>query len=116
MAQIKKGSDSGGLPPGKAVDLEQMVEYSEGSIVSRALVQSDVGTVTLFAFDKGQGLSEHSAPFDAIVQVLDGTAEVVIGGKPVVTSAGQTVLMPADISHSLNAPERFKMLLVMIRG
>ncbi len=116
MTQIKRESDPGGLPPGKAVDLEKMVEYSDGSIVSRALIQSKVGTVTLFAFDKGQGLSEHSAPFDAIVQVLDGTAEVNIGGEPVLTTAGQTVLMPADIPHSINAPKRFKMLLVMIRG
>ena len=116
MAQVRKDSNPGGLPPGQAVDLEKMVEYSEGAVVSRALIQSKIGTVTLFAFDKGQGLSEHSAPFDAIVQVLDGSSEVIIGGETVFTTAGQTVLMPANIPHALNAPERFKMLLVMIRG
>ncbi len=116
MAEGKKSSSTGGMPPSEALVLEKMVDYSEGSIVSRALVQSKVGTVTLFAFDKGQGLSEHSAPFDAIVQVLDGTAHINIGEETVVTSAGETVLMPADIPHSLDANERFKMLLVMIRG
>ncbi len=71
--------------------------------------------LTLFAFDKGQALSEHSAPFDAIVQILDGEAELVIGGKSVTAGAGQTVLMPADVPHGVNAPSQFKMLLVMIR-
>ena len=116
MAADKNGSSTAGMPPSEAVILEEMVDYSEGSIVSRALLQSKVGTVTLFAFDKGQGLSEHSAPFDAMVQVLDGTAHINIGDGTVVATAGETVLMPADIPHSLDANERFKMLLVMIRG
>ena len=116
MADENSNPNAGGMPPSEAVVLEKMVDYSEGSIVSRALVQSKVGTVTLFAFDKGQGLSEHSAPFDAMVQVLDGTANINIGDGTVVASAGETVLMPADIPHSLDANERFKMLLVMIRG
>ncbi|UCF32149.1 MAG: cupin domain-containing protein [bacterium] len=104
------------MTPSEAVDLKTLVDYSEGAIVSRALIQSKVGTLTLFAFDKGQGLSEHSAPFDALVQVLDGQAEIVIGGQTIPTVAGQTVLMPADIPHAVNAPGRFKMLLTMIRG
>ncbi len=114
MSKIKR--ESGGLPESKAVKLEELIEYSDGSVVSKTLVQSEKGTVTLFSFDAGQGLSEHSAPFDAIVQVLDGTAEIVIGGEKVVTSAGETVLMPKDIPHSLHAPEPYKMLLTMIRG
>jgi quercetin dioxygenase-like cupin family protein len=115
MSKIKRDT-SGGLPESKAVKLEELIEYSDGSVVSKTLVQSEKGTVTLFSFDAGQGLSEHSAPFDAIVQVLDGTAEIVIGGEKVVTSAGETVLMPKDIPHSLHAPEPYKMLLTMIRG
>ncbi len=108
--------NTSGLPPSTAVDLKEMVDYSEGSIVSRALIQSKVGTLTLFAFDKGQELSEHSAPFDALVQVLDGQAEIIIGGESIMTGAGQTVLMPKDIPHVVKAPDRFKMFLTMIRG
>ena len=78
-------------------------------------MQAAVGTVTVFAFDKGQGLSTHSAPFDALVQILDGSAEITIGEKTVPVSAGKSLLMPADIPHALNATERFKMLLTMIR-
>jgi len=79
-------------------------------------VDTKVGTISLFSFDTGQGLSEHTAPFDALVQILDGRAELTIGGNTVEAQAGQTVLMPADVPHSLRAPERFKMLLTMIRG
>ena len=74
-----------------------------------------MGTVTVFAFDEGQGLSEHSTPFDALVQVLEGKAVVTIGGNPIEVGAGESILMPADIPHSLHAPERYKMLLTMIR-
>jgi quercetin dioxygenase-like cupin family protein len=104
-----------GLPAGEPVRLGELVSYQDGSIVSRTLTKRSGGTVTLFAFDKGQALSEHTAPFDALVQVLEGETELVIGGKPVHASAGQTVLMPANIPHAVNAPDRFKMLLVMIR-
>jgi len=103
------------MPLGTAVDLGGLVDYGEGAVVSRTLVQAAVGTVTVFAFDKGQGLSEHSTPFDALVQVLDGRAEITIGGEMVSVSAGESLLMPADIPHALHAPERYKMLLTMIR-
>ncbi len=105
----------GGMPVSAAVDLAGLVEYGEGAVVSRTLIQASVGTVTVFAFDKGQGLSEHSTPYDALVQVLDGSAEITIGGEMVTVSAGQSLLMPADIPHALHAPERYKMLLTMIR-
>jgi quercetin dioxygenase-like cupin family protein len=84
--------------------------------VSRAILDSKAGTLTLFAFDAGQKLSEHSAPFDATVVVLDGRAHLTIGGKPVTAGAGEVVLMPANAPHAVDAVERFKMLLIMIRG
>jgi quercetin dioxygenase-like cupin family protein len=107
---------SGSLPPAQPQRLHELIEYAPGSVVSRTVIKRPVGTVTLFSFDAAQGLSEHTAPFDALVQILDGRAELTIGGKVVEAEAGQTVLMPADVPHSLHAAERFKMLLVMIRG
>ncbi|MFC2017720.1 cupin domain-containing protein [Chloroflexota bacterium] len=107
---------AGELKPAEALNLADQVEYAEGSVVSRTILQKQVGTLTLFAFDQGQGLSEHSAPFDALVQVLDGEAEITIGGKPIRTKAGQTVLMPANVPHALQSVSRFKMLLTMIRS
>jgi len=104
------------IPSAQALRLIDLVQYADGSIVSRALVQKPVGSITLFAFDGGQGLSEHTAPFDAMVQILDGEGEIVVGGKPVTAKAGDTVLMPANIPHAVNARQRFKMLLIMIRG
>lgn len=109
-------TDSGRLPPAEAVRLQTLLDYVPGSIVSRTLVKNPSGTVTLFSFDAGQALSEHTAPFDALVQILDGRAELTIGGKTVPAAAGQTVLMPANVPHAVHAPERFKMLLVMVRG
>ena len=103
------------LPAAVAVDLATLVSYQEGAVVSRTLVKKKACTVTAFAFDAGQSLSEHTAPFDAIVQVLDGAVELVIGGKAVEATAGQTVLMPANIPHAVNAKARFKMLLLMVR-
>ncbi len=100
----------------KAVNLKDLVEYAEGSIVSRTLVDKKTGTLTLFAFDAGQGLSEHTAPFDAVVQILDGKAALMIGGQALEASAGQLVVMPANVPHALRAVERFKMLLTMIRA
>lgn len=100
----------------QAVDLAGLVEYQPGAVVSKELLRKGTGTVTVFAFDQGQGLSEHTAPFDAMVMVLDGTAEIVIDGKPVATRAGRMIIMPAKIPHALNAVERFKMLLIMIRS
>jgi len=106
---------AGGLPPATNVTLASLVAYQEGSIVSRTLVKKQAGTLTLFAFDAGQALSEHTAPFDAMVQVLDGEAELVIGEHAVRAAAGETVLMPANVPHAVHAPQRFKMLLTMIR-
>ena len=105
-----------GMPVSRAVNLQELVGYGKGAVVSRTLIQARVGTLTLFAFDEGQGLSEHSTPFDALVQVLEGSAEITIGGKAVRVMAGQALLMPADIPHALHAPEPYKMLLTMIKG
>lgn len=100
----------------KPQDYIDLVEYQDGSVVSRTLVKKDVGTATLFAFAKEQGLSEHSAPYDALVFVLEGTAEIKIGGVPQDVLGGQVLKLPANIPHALHAKEPFKMLLVMIRG
>lgn len=104
------------LPPAEAICLKDHVEYASGSVVSKTLINRPTLAVTLFAFDAGQALSEHSAPFDALVEVLDGRCELVIGGEPVAADAGDIVLMPANVPHSLSAAERFKMLLTMIRA
>src|SRR5512136_2116192 len=103
------------IEPAQPVCLAEYVQYAAGSIVSRALVQKPVGSITLFAFDAGQGLNEHTAPYDAYVQILDGEGEVVIGGQVVYPKCGETVLIPANVPHSVNARQRFKMLLTMIR-
>lgn len=104
------------FPKGTVLNLSVLIDYSEGGVVSKQILKNDVGNITLFAFDQGQGLSEHTAPFDAMVQVLEGTAEIRIGGTPLTVKAGETVIMPANVSHALQAVERFKMLLTMIRG
>jgi len=95
---------------------EDEVEYSEGSIVSKNVLKNPAGNVSLFSFDKNEGLSEHTAPFNAMVQVIDGQAEVKIDGLPYLVSKGETIIMPANISHSLKAVEKFKMILSMIKG
>jgi len=100
-----------------AQPLAEMVDYQAGSVVSKTLIGKDTGTVTLFAFDQGQGLSEHTAPFDALVCVLDGKAEITIDGTPAAVSAGEMLIMPANKPHALTAAaERFKMMLVMIKS
>ena len=104
------------MPAAQVVHLADLVQYADGSIVSRGLVQKPVGSLTLFAFDAGQGLNEHTAPYDAYVQVLDGEGELVVDGQPIAVKTGDTVLMPASIPHSVTATHRFKMLLTMIRG
>ena len=104
------------MEPAKAVRLSEHVQYADGSVVSRALVQKQVGSITLFAFDAGQGLNEHTAPYDAYVQILEGEGEFVIGGQVVNARSGETVLMPANVPHAVNARQRFKMLITMIRG
>jgi len=101
---------------GRAVALVELVDYQEGSVVSRTLMQHDVGTVTLFAFASGEGLSEHTAPYDAMVQVIEGRAHIRIGAQVHTVDAGQAIIMPANEPHALDAPEPFKMLLTMIRA
>ena len=98
------------------VDLKNHISYSDGSVVSKTLVNKKTGTLTLFAFDAGQGLSEHTAPFDAVVQILDGQAEITIGSRKVNAQTGELIIMPANIPHALHAPQKFKMLLTMIRA
>ena len=100
----------------QASNLKELINYQEGSVVSRTIIDKKAGTVTLFAFDNGQGLSEHTAPYDAMVYVLDGEVEVTIAGKPVPLKAGETTIMPANQTHALTAKTRFKMLLVMIKS
>lgn len=100
----------------KHVSLVDMVSYQEGSVVSKTIIKKKTGTVTLFAFDQGQGLSEHTAPFDAMVQVLDGEVEIKISGKPFLLKQGDMMIMPANQPHALSAVKRFKMLLTMIRS
>lgn len=100
---------------GQVLNMGDLVAYQDGSVVSRTVIKKDTGTVTLFAFDKGQGLSEHTAPFDALVYILDGEAEIKIGGQLFKVGTGQMIIMPANKPHSLRAAEKFKMLLVMIK-
>jgi quercetin dioxygenase-like cupin family protein len=102
-------------PKGKAFNLENHVEYATGSVVSKTLINKKFGTITLFAFDRGQGLSEHTAPFDAAVYILDGEARITIGGDPQTVTAGQMLIMPANVAHALHAEVSFKMMLEMIR-
>ena len=100
----------------QTLTLKEMITYQDGSVVSRTLIDKKVGTLTLFAFDAGQGLSEHTAPYDATIQVIDGEAEVIIEGKSHAVGAGQLIIMPANRPHSVRANQRFKMLLIMIRA
>lgn len=100
---------------GTVLNVVDLVGYQDGSVVSREVVKMPGGTVTVFAFDAGQGLSEHTAPFDAMVQVLDGKVEITISGQPHTLTAGQLIIMPAGAPHSLKAVQRFKMMLVMIK-
>jgi len=97
-------------------NLVQSIDYQEGAVVSRTVVKKSNGNVTLFAFDQGEGLSEHTTPFDALVQILDGKARITIGGVGYEVSAGEAVVMPADIPHALKAEVKFKMMLTMIRS
>jgi quercetin dioxygenase-like cupin family protein len=100
----------------KAVNMAGLVDYQAGSVVSRTIMDKTYGTLTLFAFDEAQALSEHMAPFDALVYILDGQAEITISGKLLHLKQGEMVIMPANQSHALKAIDRFKMLLVMIKS
>ena len=101
---------------GRTVEMAGLVEYQEGTVVSRTIIERDTGTVTLFAFGAGQGLSEHTAPYDALVYVIDGAARITIASDEHTVEAGEMLIMPADIPHALHADEAFKMLLVMIHS
>ena len=107
---------AGERPVGRPFSYAELVDYQEGSIVSRTIIDKPTGTITLFAFDKGQNLSEHTAPFDALVEVIEGTGTITIDGKDYEVRAGQQIIMPADKPHAVEAQERFKMVLVMIRA
>ncbi len=98
------------------LNLAGLVDYQTGAVVSRTLAKKETGTVTVFAFDKDEGLSEHTAPFDAMVQVLEGSVDITISGNEYRVNTGEFIVMPADEPHGLKAPERFKMLLTMIRS
>lgn len=100
----------------QAIGLIDMADYQEGSVVSRTIIDKKAGTVTFFAFDEGQGLSEHTAPFDAMVYLIEGEAEIVISGKPIHVKGGEMVIMPANRPHALRAVKSFKMILTMIRS
>jgi len=104
------------MPIAEVARLIDLVNHQEGAVVSRTLIKRPTGTVTLFAFDEGQGLSEHTAPFDALAHLLEGEAEIFVSGKPLPTKTGEAVLMPANQPHSLKALTKFKMLLTMIRS
>ena len=102
-------------PVGTPFDLMNFVDYSGDSVVSKTLLDKKIGSITLFSFDKGQGLSEHTSPYDAVVHVLDGEAHIIIDKKTNKVKAGEMIIMPCNVPHALNAAEKFKMLLIMIR-
>ena len=94
----------------------ESVEYADGAIVSKTVVKKQTGNISLFAFDKGEALSEHTAPFDAMIQVVDGIGEIIIGGKSFILETGKCIIMPANIPHAVKAVDRFKMVLTMIKS
>jgi quercetin dioxygenase-like cupin family protein len=100
----------------KAFSLRESIDYSDGGIVSKTVLKKQTGNISLFSFDKGEALSEHTAPFDAMITVVDGRGEVVIGGTSFILEAGQSIIMPANITHAVNAVEKFKMVLTMIKS
>ncbi len=111
----KKTDDSLGFTKGENFELAKEIQYSQGGIVSKNVLKSEKGNISIFAFDKGESLSEHTAPFDAMVQVLEGTASIRIDGAEILVSSGESIIMPANISHAVFAPQRFKMILTMIK-
>ena len=100
----------------KVFRFSESVEYSEGGVVSKTILKKKTGNISLFSFGKGEALSEHTAPFDAMITVVDGRGEIIIGGKPFLLEAGQNIIMPANIPHAVNAVEKFKMVLTMIKS
>lgn len=116
MNRAKRDTSALDACMGKSEELASLVGYSHDSIVSKTILDTPVGTITLFAFDKGQKLSEHTAPYNAVVQILDGSAKLTIGGENVSVPAGCVIIMPANVPHAVTAEEKFKMLLTMIRA
>lgn len=100
----------------KIFSYKESVDYSEGAIVSKTVLKKESGNISLFAFAKGEALSEHTAPFDAMIQVVDGKGEIIIGGRSFILESGQTIIMPANITHAVKAVEKFKMVLTMIKS
>jgi quercetin dioxygenase-like cupin family protein len=100
----------------KTFSFNEIIDYAPNSVISKTIIKRPTGTVTLFSFDKGEALSEHTAPFDAMVQVIDGAAEIIIDGKSFLVTAGNSIIMPAGIPHAVKATDRFKMILTMIKG
>ena len=100
----------------KVFSFNDSVEYASGGILSKTVLKKETGNISLFSFAKGEALSEHTAPFDAMIQVVDGKGEIIIGGKPFILEAGQTIIMPANIPHAVKAVEKFKMVLTMIKS
>lgn len=98
------------------INVEDLLDYQEGAVVSREIIRKETGTVTIFAFDKGEGLSEHTAPFDAMVQIIDGKSEITISSKKNILERGDMIIMPANEPHALHALEQYKMILTMIRS
>jgi len=115
MEKSKKQKSARKLDP-LAVKLVELVDYQKGSVVSRTIINKKTGTVTLFAFDEGQGLSEHTAPFDALLHILDGEADIVISDKTIRLKEGEMVILPVNQPHALKAVKRFKMILTMIKS
>jgi quercetin dioxygenase-like cupin family protein len=115
MSIAKKDTAAMDVCIGKSQELGSLIKYSDDSIVSKTIVDTPAGTITLFAFDKGQKLSEHTAPYNAVVQIIEGSAMLTIGGRDVTVPAGRIIIMPANVPHAVNAEEKFKMLLTMIR-
>ena len=116
MTKMEQKTDHLDACFGKAAALEKLIDYAADSVVSKTLLNKPVGTLTLFAFDAGQRLSEHTAPFDAVVQVVDGEGVITIDGADHTVAAGQLIIMPANIPHAVTAEKKFKMLLTMIRS
>ncbi len=108
--------DTNEFEKSKVFSFSDSIGYSEGGIVSKTILKKQTGNISLFSFDKGEALSEHTAPFDAMIQLVDGRGEVLIGGKSFILEAGQSIIMPANISHAVNAVEKFKMVLIMIKS
>lgn len=104
------------FPKAQKFKLDEMIDYQSGAVVSKIIIKKDTGNLTLFAFDKGQQLSEHTVPFDAVIQIVEGTAEIIIGKKANTVKQGETIVMPANIAHEVKAIEKFKMLLTMIKS